>query len=320
MPYLGATAQPPRRKRKNGTFTRHSFLRIETPVRRQPLSENTAVMNNILVPTDFSAHAQAAFETAVSIARRTGALVHLYHVMDIPDIPGMREIMARRNPAGSEASETADSALHQLVRSETYRDIGASCSIDYGTPWKAITGKAEGDGFDLVVIGSHGMKRLEKIVFGSTTEQVIRHSICPVLTVQDTLCCFSPASIVLGAERSRENTCCIDAARSFASHYNATMHLVKVSTPDHFINTRQARMEMEFLARENGIGEYSVNCYNDESMQEGLLHFAEDIGADLLCMTTRVTSELARLYRTTMGRNTTTEVAIPILTCRVPEA
>lgn len=282
-------------------------------------TEKTAAMKNILVPTDFSTHANAALDTAVSIARKTGALVHLYHVIELPDIAGMQEIMARREAGGEETPVAADSRLHNLVGDEACSDIHASYSLDYGTPWKNITGKAEEEGFDMVVIGSHGMSRIDKIVFGSTTAQVIRHAHCPVLAVHDTICCFSPSNIVFGAGVPAKKTEGLDALKSFTSLYNATLHLVKVSTREYFECSRQSRTLMESFADLNGLRQYTVNCYNDESIGDGILHFAEDIGADMLCMPIHGASGLSRLVRKSLAEKVEEQVVIPVLTCRLPE-
>ena len=53
-----------------------------------------------------------------------------------------------------------------------------------GTPYEEISRFAEANKIDLVVIGTHGRKGLDRMLFGSTAEQVVRHAPCPVLTVR----------------------------------------------------------------------------------------------------------------------------------------
>ncbi len=276
-------------------------------------------MKNILVPTDFSSHAMAAFETAVSLSRRTGAQVRLYHVIEVPEIAEMHELMAWRESGENGSMESADGMLRQLVTNEAYNDIRPVYSIDYGTPHKSISAKAAEEGFDLVVIGSHGVSRIDKIIFGSTTEKVIRNTLCPVLTINDTISCFLPSTIVFCAGIPAEQACGLETVKSIALLYDAVIHIVKVSTPEHFETTRESRMAMKTLAETNKLPHYTLNHYNDRSIEEGLKHFSEDISADLICMPTHGTSGIRHLFRKSVTGNMTRQIAIPVLTCRIPE-
>jgi nucleotide-binding universal stress UspA family protein len=52
-----------------------------------------------------------------------------------------------------------------------------------GVPSEEILKFADEQGADLLIIGTHSRKGLERIIFGSTAEKVVRHARCPVLTV-----------------------------------------------------------------------------------------------------------------------------------------
>ena len=53
-----------------------------------------------------------------------------------------------------------------------------------GIPYEEISRFAEENKIDLIVIGTHGRTGLDRMLFGSTAEQVVRHAPCPVLTVR----------------------------------------------------------------------------------------------------------------------------------------
>jgi nucleotide-binding universal stress UspA family protein len=57
--------------------------------------------------------------------------------------------------------------------------------LSYGKPYRRIVELAERDRADLIVIGVHGRNALDLMLFGSTTNQVVRHAPCPVLTLRD---------------------------------------------------------------------------------------------------------------------------------------
>jgi len=53
-----------------------------------------------------------------------------------------------------------------------------------GNPYQEISRFAEENKIDLIVIGTQGKTGLDRMLFGSTAEQVVRHAPCPVMTVR----------------------------------------------------------------------------------------------------------------------------------------
>ncbi len=276
-------------------------------------------MKKILVSTDFSPHALAAFDAAVSLSRRTGASVHLCHVVEVPDSAGMQNSLSRHKTYGSETLVSADERLRNLVKSESYSDTGATCSIDFGIPFKCVCEKAEKESYDLIVTGSRGMGRLETIVFGSTVQKIVSHAHCPVLIIHENTTSFAPSHIVFGTCAPALQVCGEETLRLFASVYNAMVHFVRVSTKTHFETSRQSKALMAALAETIGLQQYTVSCYNDESIEDGLLHFAEDSGAELIFMPTHGRTGLRHLLRKNVAGTVAKRSDIPVLTCRIAD-
>lgn len=55
--------------------------------------------------------------------------------------------------------------------------------IVFGDPAQEILKSIESEGVDLVIMGTHGSKGLDKVFFGSVAETVVKKSPVPVLTV-----------------------------------------------------------------------------------------------------------------------------------------
>jgi universal stress protein A len=53
-----------------------------------------------------------------------------------------------------------------------------------GKPYEEITKFVESNNIDLIVLGTQGRKGLDRMIFGSTAEQVVRYAPCPVLSVR----------------------------------------------------------------------------------------------------------------------------------------
>ena len=56
--------------------------------------------------------------------------------------------------------------------------------LEAGDAGPMLVWVAEQEGFDVIVVGSHGKGRLKRLVLGSVSEHVVRHAHCPVLVVR----------------------------------------------------------------------------------------------------------------------------------------
>lgn len=275
-------------------------------------------MKKILVPTDLSIQASYAFEVALSIARKTGSAVHLYHVIEVPDYPEINAITEYWKLGTTGLMEAIETRMRQLTESEATSGLSVDWSIDYDTPFEKITQKAHNEKFDLIVIGFCGRKILDRLAIGSTTDKVITHASCPVLTIKEKLSCFSPSKIVFASDFTRSIPCCVSTVKELVNDYNASLHLLRVSTKAHFENTRHATMLMKTFATANAITDYTINNYNDDSEEEGILHFAEDIQSDLLCIPLHGKTGIARLFSGSIAANISQQATLPVMTCKIP--
>ncbi len=148
-------------------------------------------ITNILVPTDFSESAMAAYEYALSIAKTFQSKIYLIHVYEplvyyseaplgLPDMFTMEQNIQ----AASEQSmkKIVDEYFHG--RRETYGDIEVESILTQGKPFIEIIKAAREKNADMIIMSSHGRSALEHILLGSVTEKVVRKAPCPVLTVR----------------------------------------------------------------------------------------------------------------------------------------
>ena len=142
-------------------------------------------IKKILFTTDFSEGASHALSYAVDVAKTYGAKLHLLNVIhDITLSPGMHIPLGSANSMYAELDTNAKKAMDKLciTSCEDYKDIEKS--VIRGIPYEEILKFAKEKGIDLIVIGTHGRKGLDRVIFGSTAERVVRNSTCPVLTVR----------------------------------------------------------------------------------------------------------------------------------------
>ncbi len=137
---------------------------------------------HVLCPTDFSPRSSAAARTAEQLAESGGARLTMFHVVEIG-------FDAFRGPSDfvSHLEVAAQAVLDkELVEIRTRVSSPVDGKIATGSPGAQTLKCLEGDAtIDLVVMGTHGRGGLERVIFGSVAEKVVRHAHCPVLIARD---------------------------------------------------------------------------------------------------------------------------------------
>jgi nucleotide-binding universal stress UspA family protein len=144
-------------------------------------------MKRILVPVDFSDSSRRALEHAVAFARVLGATIDVLHVWETPRYlppeliisgPGPQQTLAELSRTRSQAE------LEELVQSSPeLTGVMGQIRNEEGIPASKIVEVAS-EGYDLIVLGSHGRTGVTRLLMGSVAERVVRHARTPVLSVR----------------------------------------------------------------------------------------------------------------------------------------
>lgn len=141
-----------------------------------------ALPTSLLCPVDFSAHSERALRHALAIAGAFGAHVTVVTVNDPMLVAGA---------AAAGYSESLRDQVEEALQ-ETLGRMPAAASpllpaidIVTGVPATEILAAVERAGADLVVMGTRGLGGASRLVFGSTTERVVRGAHVPVLAVPE---------------------------------------------------------------------------------------------------------------------------------------
>lgn len=145
------------------------------------------MFKHLLLPADGSDNAQRAIEKALAIAQAFQSRVTAIYVVDPYAFTGVGTDFAYGQAEYlSAAAAEAKAALQQA--SDVFAAAGVpvdTALVEAHAVHKGILAKAKEVGADLIVMGSHGKRGLEKLVLGSVTSQVLSHAHLPVLVVRD---------------------------------------------------------------------------------------------------------------------------------------
>jgi nucleotide-binding universal stress UspA family protein len=144
----------------------------------------------VVVGIDYSDASNVALHAAFELAlHRRDAQIYALAVGEEP-ISRPEEIVEEAKRAFTEqAQKTLESHLaHELDALEkTGKRINrmrVGAAIDFGSPSERILALAQDLHADLIVVGVHGRKGIERLGVGSVTQNVLRHAHCPVLAAR----------------------------------------------------------------------------------------------------------------------------------------
>ncbi len=139
-------------------------------------------LKKILAPVDFSKFSLGGVRYAALLTNRVGASLSLVHVVS-PALRcgGQQGIVLAQSDL--EVLESVERQVSRLADKLSKKDSPVRPFIRYGKPFNEICVLARARGTDLIVMATHGRSGLKRILLGSTTERVVRHAPCSVLTI-----------------------------------------------------------------------------------------------------------------------------------------
>lgn len=136
-------------------------------------------MRRFLVALDGSPRSPDVLLAAAELARCANARLVLYRAITTPVPITAEDVDARR---GDAMRETAELDLERLARTLAPGLVDV-CRVELAQPWDGICRAARSSECDLVVIGSHGYGRIDRLL-GTTAAKVVNHTDRNVLVVR----------------------------------------------------------------------------------------------------------------------------------------
>lgn len=145
----------------------------------------------VILATDGTKQSEAAIEITISINLSDGDEIHVISVVDMA-LPFSVDAYAGYQPSTEEIEKTYKDNANKILENtgSKLREIFADRNVVVltellsGSPESRIVEKAEDIQADLIIVGSHGYNRWERLLLGSVSDSVIHHAPCSVLVVR----------------------------------------------------------------------------------------------------------------------------------------
>ncbi|PSL49576.1 nucleotide-binding universal stress UspA family protein [Chitinophaga niastensis] len=274
-------------------------------------------MKTILVPTDFSDTAYNAATYALALAANLGATrIVLYHayelIVPIPDVP---TVVPMVNPddlrdASLDGLEKMKKELSALVSSDTTLVVRADNTLLAAT----IDDVCKNEGADLIVMGITGGSKLEEILVGSNTIDVVKHTQCPVLVVPG-IAKYKPIKKIVFAVDLRKvaETTPMEPLKKLLHIFNAELHVINI---DHESKHFSTDTPFETLMLDTLLEDFQpvYHFIDNPNVVQGIVEFAEENHADLILTIPKKHGLFESIFKRSRTSKLAYQTHIPLLT------
>jgi nucleotide-binding universal stress UspA family protein len=263
-------------------------------------------LKNVLCPLDFSPASLRAFDYAIRLAQKYGARLHLLHVI-APVLPIGYENYFDTTDMIANIRKQAESELKELRKVAVDAGVKAGTMVQTGHVQEEITHYVNTQSIDIVVIGKHGRRAINRWFLGSTTERLLRHLPVPILIIGE----GKPKRavppnierVLMTTDFSGGTPDAVSYALSLAGDANAivtVLHVIPITTPgvripfEEPINDVRAELE-RLLPAKSAISDRILTKIKSGVPHEEILNFVEKTRPDLLVMNIHGKGKLDRV-------------------------
>jgi nucleotide-binding universal stress UspA family protein len=277
------------------------------------------MLERILIPLDGSETAEAILPHVRRVLRRHDAETILLHA--VPPFP----------PDFHLAVPRIDEDAHRYIRRMNFLLVNDGVRsrglVRHGAPAETILSVSEEEGVSLIAMSTHGRTGLERLVFGSAAEQVLRESRWPVLIVRSLPSSVGTISrgrleglpfhrILVPLDGAEESLSILPALKEFASSIDARVRLLAVvddlaerwHSPGFTLESAQKALAAACIPAD------IETCRGDAATE--ILRVARELEADLIAMSTHGRSGPSRWVLGSVTERVLRASSVPMLLVR----
>lgn len=241
-------------------------------------------LKTILFPTDFNEEAERAYEYALEIAKRSGADLHLLHVVEEPyDFATRVEEIVEAKTA--EATKKFENMLASVEESEDYAVLNVVSHVERGKPYSVINEKAQQLKADLMLMGTKGESSIKRILYGNVTSDVILDTKVPVLTVPINSKKPYLDRFLFATDYRDKDMEALAATVGLAKIFDAEIHILHVAENGTLDSEIRFRGFKDLVKEKFDYGKIMFKLIEAERFSKGVSEFLDEYPVSLIVIT-----------------------------------
>lgn len=277
-------------------------------------------MKKILVPIDFSEISENAVKFALDLANKMQGEITLFNSIKFDYFYDFQYgDLGAISAATEEIRQDAEKRMKAFIdRLKT--DININYTLSSEPIAMGIKEMVANDGFDLVVIGTHGSSGFEEMFVGSNAEKVVRHVQCPVITIPENVAFKPIKKILVPIDLSELRGGFLTRIANLQSIFECELEFIWVKKS--VISQKEEKLgsELADVFKSYGLENYRFFIIDNINPQDGIFLEAKDSKADMVAMATHARRGIAHWLSGSTTEDTVNHLDIPVWTFKIDKS
>jgi len=270
-------------------------------------------MRTIVVPVDFSPNSDSACNYAIEIAKRTGAKIILMYAFEsallYSKIP-LTTMQLDYSFLFNGAAKKLQTFRKKIERHA--KGVEIELSVQQGLPSSRVTELAMEKKADLIVIGSTGKGKVERIMFGSNAIRTIKHAPCMVLVVPPKATFNGFRKIAYATDLTKDNLAHANKLLPLANLFKSELVFLNISE-DADLKSKQLKAVEEKIHKTVNYKIVSGIISVDFDTVRGVNFSAKSQKVDCIAVYTRHHDLVNRIFGTSIASSLSLHIEMPLL-------
>ena len=202
-----------------------------------------------------------------------------------------------------------------LLKAQFFNEsITVKYAIRFDSPYDGIMRFSARVKPDLIIMGSKDKSIIDELLVGALAKKIAKDSKTPVLAINKDPENLKTKELVFVSDFKEENRKLFEVLLDFTQKFGSKIHLLNVNTISRFKSTKKAKQKMNAFLLRHKNPKHSINIYNDDSVEKGILNFSKEINADIIAISTHERSGFFRLFNKSISKSISKKTLKPVFT------
>ncbi|MFI5170904.1 MAG: universal stress protein [Chitinophagales bacterium] len=282
-------------------------------------------MKNILVPIDFTEATHNLLDYAFHLAEKMDCEIRLFHAVDDPFVkekmpyppPVMdeghtEELIFKMQIDANENMNSIVDDFNNKLKSSGYSNVRVTGNIGIGIVEDKILEEAASFQPQIILIGTHGHKKLGRIFFGTVTQAIIRRSHFPVLAIPYDFVYRQIKEVVYMSDLHNDDSGSIARLINLFTPFEIKLHITHFNTDD--ISGEEKLFELsEQFRNDHREMKIDYEIIDGAILREAYKEYIKEKNIDIIALTTRKLSGFQRFFNPGVAVDVLFHGGLPLL-------
>ena len=266
------------------------------------------LVNKILVPTELNELSDIALDFAIDLAKQIQideiVLLNIIIPAHVQTLTASGDAIDANGKLAVQLNDKIMKQHKELINKQAKRhavsDVKINPFVRFNTSKSDLNQYMKEFDADLIISGSRDKLSFLEILFGSSTEKLIRKINNPVIIIKDEPVNTKISEIALAVDIDQEDQDGIEEVIDFSEKLNARLQLVYVITDERH-SAPEAIDSLQKIAKTRKIKDYAINVINNHSLEDALQSFVRLQNPDMIAL---LNQGKGKLHKLIFGSNT----------------